>query len=216
MRIVALPGSKEQEYFSCQIGSVVFLARWAKFSLVRRPLVRNQGLLVPGSPFTISDTLPQPARRADGKPAIAADVPAGNALVAWVRYGTPEMLILDGVTDLPEAQANPPPGGRLSGPIGERRLTGNRGQAPILRNSEQLVALGLPGFEQYLASLNLQRSQRKPPAAGQGKPPRSAAARATTNAAGQYQRGSIGTAQPIITATQITAAKIMRRRGMAP
>ncbi len=43
-------------------------------------------------------------RRADGSPSIAADLPAGEALVAWVRYETVDFLVPDGLNARPQIE----------------------------------------------------------------------------------------------------------------
>lgn len=46
------------------------------------------------------DTLADPPStwRADGRPSVAGDLSSGDALVAWVRYDTPDFMVQDGTT----------------------------------------------------------------------------------------------------------------------
>ncbi|MBI4603120.1 MAG: hypothetical protein HY721_14270 [Planctomycetes bacterium] len=62
-----------------------------------------------GSGILISDGIARDPseRRADGKAAVAADLGSEEALVAWVRYETQEMLVIDGTKTLPVPEKDP-------------------------------------------------------------------------------------------------------------
>jgi len=84
-------------------------AMMAQEDIAISPLVSSNGWTI-GTAYLVTDGMAtSPAdRRADGKAAIAADLAAGEALVAWVRYETADFLIIDGVKTLRSRWRTPP------------------------------------------------------------------------------------------------------------
>ena len=85
------------------------LSRLADISISR---VGRQGVITSVDTYTLVDGEETPIadRRADGRSAITGSLPHNDALVAWVRYETPNLLVVDGVTSVRKRVADLEPG----------------------------------------------------------------------------------------------------------